>query len=321
MLAEISASQWGLVTTAQADARGVGRLVVSRLAKGGHLVRVTQGVYRDAGAAADGFEELRAAWLATAPAVMAEDRLGDREAGVVVAGASAAALHGLGDLWADRHEFISPTRRQSQRVGVHHRRALLAARDVTLAEGLPVLTIERTLADLVETVGDLSLVAGALSDAVSQRSLDLEHLHLLMAPLASRHGFPREDGKALVDRLHQIAGLDTATMGELLRSRIGADVDAMAADLREAISKAVAPSQELLRSKIGAEAEEIGADLREVISKAVAPSQELLKSRISADIDAVSADLSRMMRKSRQAAALNPDLVGDLTLVQGSRDA
>lgn len=44
---------------------------------------------------------------------LAEERNKDRTSGVVFAGASAARLHGIGDLWADRHDFVSPVRRKA----------------------------------------------------------------------------------------------------------------------------------------------------------------------------------------------------------------
>ncbi|MBK7822870.1 MAG: type IV toxin-antitoxin system AbiEi family antitoxin domain-containing protein [Tessaracoccus sp.] len=60
-------SQWGLVTSAQAP-RGVTHMNLTRLTESGDLVRVTHGVYRDAGAPSTEHEELRAAWLAAGPA-------------------------------------------------------------------------------------------------------------------------------------------------------------------------------------------------------------------------------------------------------------
>ena len=77
VIADITASQWGMVTTAQAGALGVPRLMLARLAEAGHLERLAQGVYRDAGAPSDEFEDLRAAWLSTEPKLLAEERLSD----------------------------------------------------------------------------------------------------------------------------------------------------------------------------------------------------------------------------------------------------
>ncbi|MEI2699982.1 MAG: type IV toxin-antitoxin system AbiEi family antitoxin domain-containing protein [Microthrixaceae bacterium] len=105
LLEELSASQWGMVTTAQAAAHGVPRLDLSRLCQSGHLERLAHGVYRNAGAPSEEFESLRATWLAADPSHTAEQRLRDLSGGVVVMGASAASLHGVGDLPADRHEF------------------------------------------------------------------------------------------------------------------------------------------------------------------------------------------------------------------------
>lgn len=207
-LAEITAGQWGMVTTAQADMRGVSRLDLSRLTEQGHLLRLAHGLYADAGAPSHPLDDLRAAWLSTEPRRLGEERIRDRENGVVIAGASAARLHEIGDLWATRHDFVTRKRRQSQRTEIRYRQRSLDPVDVTLVAGLPVMTIERTIADLVDDFGDLSLVADALRDAALKRNLDLERLEGLLAPYAQRHALPRGDGRALLERLSEIAGID-----------------------------------------------------------------------------------------------------------------
>ncbi|WP_129657003.1 type IV toxin-antitoxin system AbiEi family antitoxin domain-containing protein [Rothia halotolerans] len=219
VLADITASQWGLVTAAQAGALGVTRLMLSRLAEAGHLERLAHGVYKDAGAPSDEFEDLHAAWLSTEPKALGERRLQDPTDDVVVAGASAARLHGIGDLWAERHEFVSSSRRQTQRTELRYRRRTLDARDVTMVRGLPSMTLERTIADLLEDVGDLSLVADALGAALEKQSLDLERLRDLLAPLAERNGFTRHAGQAVLDRLLEEAGLDANAVAR----RVAAD--------------------------------------------------------------------------------------------------
>lgn len=219
VLAEITSRQWGLVTSAQAGASGVARLTLSRLTDAGHLERVSHGVYRDAGAPRGTFEDLQAAWLSTEPRSMGEKRLADRTGGVVVAGTSAARLHDIGDIWADRHEFVSPTRRQSQRAEIRYRRRALEDQDVTLAHGLPTMTVERTIADLLEDVGDLSLVADVLGDAAAAYGLKNDRLRELLAPLAERNGFRRRDGAALLRLLHEAAGIDPDSVAR----RVAAD--------------------------------------------------------------------------------------------------
>lgn len=218
-LADITVSQWGMVTAAQAGTLKISRLTLSRLAESGHLERLAHGVYRDAGVPADEFEDLRAAWLSTAPKQLAEERLRDLTGGVVVASTSAALLHGIGDLWADRHEFVTVRRRQTQRAEIRYRQRDIAERDVAVVEGLPVMTLERTLADLLEDVGDLSLVADALGEATKKRLLDFERLRELFSPLAERNGFRRHDGNAVLERLLETAGLDL----EAVARRISGD--------------------------------------------------------------------------------------------------
>jgi predicted transcriptional regulator of viral defense system len=219
VIAEVTAYQWAMVTSAQASMRGVTRLTLSRLAEAGQLKRLAHGVYMDPGAPGDQFDDLRAAWLSTDPRKMGEARIKDGADGVVVASASAARLHEIGDLWASRHEFVSPRRRQSQRQEIRYRQRVLDPQDVTLVGGLPAMTMERTIADLIEDVGDLSLVADALRDASRKRNLNLVRLRELLAPLAERNGFRRGDGNALLDRLMEIAGIDPSAVAR----RVAAD--------------------------------------------------------------------------------------------------
>ncbi|WP_165391945.1 type IV toxin-antitoxin system AbiEi family antitoxin domain-containing protein [Zhihengliuella halotolerans] len=208
VLADVTGSQWGMVTSAQASALGVTRLNLSRLTEAGHLERLAHGVYKDVGAPGDEFEDLRAAWLSTDPKVLAENRMQDLTGGIVVASSSAAALHEISDLWSDRHEFVSAVRRQSQRSEIRYRQRALDPSDVTLVRGLPTMTIERTIADLVAEVGDISLVADVLGRAARKRPLQLDRLRDLLAPLAERNGFKRSDGQGMLDRLLEQAGLD-----------------------------------------------------------------------------------------------------------------
>ena len=207
-LAEVTESQWGMVTTAQARAQGIDHMTLKRLNDDGHLIRLIHGVYRSAGAPSAEHEELRAAWLAAEPRRLALERLRDDRPGIVVSGESAARLHGIGDLRATRSEFTSPTRRQSQRLDVRYRTRDLPREDVTVRDGLPATTRERTIADLVEDRQDLSTVADALRDATRQSALDTERLTELLAPLARRNGCAAGDGAALLEKLSRSAGID-----------------------------------------------------------------------------------------------------------------
>lgn len=207
-LAEISASQWGMVTSAQAAARGVTRLDLSRLSYAGDLVRISQGVYKTAGAPSGTYLDVRAAWLSSDPARLAGERLSDGHRGAVVSGQTAAWLYDIGDLRSNRTELTAPTRRQTQRPDVHYRQRELSEKDVTIRDGLPVTTPERTIADLLEDRTDLSIVANALRDASRRYELDLGRLEANLAPLAARNGHRKGDGAAMLDQLLAIAGMD-----------------------------------------------------------------------------------------------------------------
>lgn len=196
-LAEITAYQWGMVTSAQASMFGVPRLDLSRLAADGLLERVTHGVYKTPGTPSGDLDPLRAAWLSTDPKRLAHERRPTDSDAVVVAGASAARIHEIGDVWDERFDFISPVRRQSQREVIRYRKRLIDPRDVTAVEGLPVLSVEATIADLVQVVGDLSLVTDALRDASRKDDLDAARLAELLDP-------------AVLARLTELSGLEQA---------------------------------------------------------------------------------------------------------------
>ena len=119
-LAEIAEDQWGLVTRRQAERAGVSADALRRLTRDSSLERVASGVYHLAGAPSPDHKELRAAWLRLAPDIPAWERKPDEG---VVSHRSAAALYGLGDLPADRHEFTVAKRKQSSRpdMRLHHR--------------------------------------------------------------------------------------------------------------------------------------------------------------------------------------------------------
>src|SRR3954466_846339 len=102
-IATFAEDQWGLFTRHQAAQLGIDPATITRLAANASIERVAHGVYHLGGAPVPDYGELRAAWLQLAPDVPAWMR--KPESGVV-SHRSAAALLGLGDLAADRHDFI-----------------------------------------------------------------------------------------------------------------------------------------------------------------------------------------------------------------------
>ncbi|MDO5093377.1 MAG: type IV toxin-antitoxin system AbiEi family antitoxin domain-containing protein [Propionibacteriaceae bacterium] len=213
-LAELSTSQWGMVTSAQARARGVSHMNLTRLTDAGDLVRLSHGVYKNAGAPGGEHDELRAAWLASEPKRLAWDRIQDKPAKVVVSGESAAVVHGLGGLRAMRSEFTTPSRKQTQRPDVQYRTRNLCIDDVTVREGLPVTTPERTIADLVEQRTPFDHIGDVLRDAARKSRLDTDRLSRLLGPLAERNGHAKGDGDALLEELLEAARIDLRSLSK-----------------------------------------------------------------------------------------------------------
>lgn len=221
VVSDLAAGQWGLLTTAQAAQAGVTRLQLARLADAGVLERVIQGIYATAASPTE-HREVRAAWLALDPALTAEERLADPVDAGVASHASAAALHQLGDLLDDEPELTLPRRKQSRR-GVRLHRLPLHTDDVTLVDGLPTTTAERTAADLLRDGHDPKHVATIIGQGVRRGVIDVDDLAARLDPLAHRHGHP--DGRALVEHLLDLVGLSTATLArELAASAVGQEL-------------------------------------------------------------------------------------------------
>jgi predicted transcriptional regulator of viral defense system len=206
-LGVIAEQRWGLVTTRQAVQVGVSRKQMSRLAAGGALVRIVQGVYRMAGAPELEHEQIHAVWLALGGANSTAD--GQHTPLVVAAGLTAAQLHGIGDFYPHGADFIVPFRRGTRLPGVRLRVHALTPADVGWLDGLPTLTVERTIADLVGQWMDRSLIARAVRDA-ADRGILTKPAQLIeyLGPLAAPNGYPTGDGHALAQDLLDLAGVE-----------------------------------------------------------------------------------------------------------------
>ena len=145
----LASSQWGLFTTAQAAAIGVGRTQVSRMVGYGTVEPVRRGVYRYAVGEETSHLYVKAAWLACYPKLTAAERLRRRPHDAVLACATAASLHGIGNFHEDPYTFIVHRRRQTSVADLSFHLWELDEHDVTYVDTLPVTTMERTVADLV----------------------------------------------------------------------------------------------------------------------------------------------------------------------------
>jgi len=201
-LGPIAERRWGLFTTAQAETAGVSRKQLTRLTAAGAVERVAHGVYRMAGAPPQDHEAIYVTWLALGGATAPRAESGVST--IVAAGVAAATIHEIGDFFLSRLDFIVPARKGTRIPGVQLRIRRLLAEDVMPVNGLPTLTVERTIADLVEIGTDSSLVADALRDAVrAGKIVTPDRLHAHLSALAARQG---NDADRLADEVAALIG-------------------------------------------------------------------------------------------------------------------
>jgi hypothetical protein len=104
-------------------------------------------------------------------------------------------------------------------------------------EGLPVTTVERTIADLVRAGHDPEHVAQIIGAGMRRGVVDVTDLAAHLDPLARRHNQP--DGSGLVEYLLDIVGLSQAALTrELAQSPAGQGL--LAAGRLSAIAEMVA---------------------------------------------------------------------------------
>lgn len=210
LLGSIAVERWGMFTTAQATAAGIARKSLSGLANAGAIERVAQGVYRMAGSPAAEIEldTIRIHWLALGGAMRPSADSG--VPALVAAGKTAARIHQIGDWFSGASTFIVPERRVTRLSDVRLRVGALSEAEVTIVDGLPAMTVERTIADLIAAGEDVSLVAGAASDAVRRGSLtSTRRLALHLDKVARRHGY--DSGVSYASDLLEIAGVPVQT--------------------------------------------------------------------------------------------------------------
>lgn len=189
LLSSIAVERWGMFTTAQATAAGVTRKSLSGLANAGAIERVAQGVYRMAGSPAAEIEldRIRIHWLALGGAMRPPTDSG--VPALVAVGRTAARIHQIGDWFSGASTFIVPERRATRLSDVRLRVGALSHEEVAIVDGLPAMTVERTIADLIAVGEDVSLVAGAASDAARRGSItSTRRLAVHLDPFARSHG-------------------------------------------------------------------------------------------------------------------------------------
>ena len=237
-LADLAASQWGMVTAAQARHLGVSAQQIARMNRNGMLQRLQHGVYRLAGVPHDPLADLRAAWLSLDPEITAADRLARPDPIGVVSHRSAARVHQLGDLDADINEFTVTAPKRTRHPDARIYKRDLTGDDWEVIGGLPTTTVATTIGNLAAAAIDGGHLAGIIRDAILHAKIGYADVATLLRPYAHEYGAPLGDGGALTRTLlsyvcdipdEVLAGLDVraAELGlsrvEYIRRRLAQD--------------------------------------------------------------------------------------------------
>lgn len=197
-LNELSASE-GVFTTAQASRMGIPRNALSQAVASGRAERVAHGAYRLSGVMGSPSDELAAIWKLTCPSAFTHERLSfGSPDGIVIGGATAACLLGIGDFHLSPYRIYSPKRINSRIKAASFVTRAIDPRDVTVVEGLPVTRPERTLVDLCLDFEDPSLIGDAFCDAAT-KGLDTGRIRAILDDQPS--------GKRVRSALSTIEGL------------------------------------------------------------------------------------------------------------------
>ncbi|GGV58809.1 hypothetical protein [Streptomyces spectabilis] len=211
-LGRVTAEQWGLVTGEQAEQAGVDTGALCGLVRSGLLVEVGTGVFQLAGAPLPAHLDIKVAWLACEPGTPAWQRLGVKSG--VFSHSSACRLHGLGDLPVGMVEMsgaVGGVGGPGVRV---HPECRPGPAQVTVVDGLPVTTVGRTIADLLDAGVDGGHVGGVVADAARLGLVDVRLLGQQVGVFAAAYGLPASaSGQDLISRLLADAGEPAPVVG------------------------------------------------------------------------------------------------------------
>lgn len=224
-LFEHAASQWGLITSAQALRIGVSRTQLNRMASDGRLELVSYGVYRATMGDETSNAAIKAAWLSLYPKRFAYERLHDSPNDAVVTGRTAVCMYGYGDLYESPYCFIVQKGKRSTRKDIELVHAPIDERDVSRKFGIPVATPERAVTDLVRLHEDPSLIDDVMADAAREGHIsDKERLSELLSPLAKENGYEVKDGDSFASELidRNATGIVTESLADKMARAIAA---------------------------------------------------------------------------------------------------
>ena len=190
---ELSQSEGGIFTTAQALRVGVPRDALSHAASVGRIIRIARGAYRHAASPSSELDYAVAIWKLTSPDRFTHERMSSWD-GIAIGGRTAAFVHGIGDIQPYPCRVYSRTPIRTRLDDVLISRRSIDPSDIAYRAGMIITRPERTLFDLALDSEEPSNVSDALTDAIRKFSatgeFDLEKLRGLFERAKGRWGIP-----------------------------------------------------------------------------------------------------------------------------------
>lgn len=181
--------QRGLLSTAQAQRLGIDRTTLNRLTSAGDLEPIRRGIYAHISSLNDPKRELRAAWLQTAPQLFAHERLDSADT-PVIAYASAASVHEIGNLLPSRHTFITQTRKQTRHPDLRFIQKKLHKNSTTIVDNMLTTSVKQTIHDLAMNSLDSEHLAQIVQDSMRASLLTQASLQEALTKVAAPYGYP-----------------------------------------------------------------------------------------------------------------------------------
>jgi predicted transcriptional regulator of viral defense system len=154
---KIAENQAGYFAAAQAAEAGYTWERLSQNVKKGTFFRVSQGVYRLSQFPHSPHEDMYIAWL----------RIGPKS---VISHESALALYDLADILPSETHVIMPRSASRRRKGIRLHTSALNKEEIVRRDGLPLTSVERTIADVIRAGMPEDQVIDVVRDAL-QRGL------------------------------------------------------------------------------------------------------------------------------------------------------
>lgn len=185
LIRELAASEGGVFTSALAQSFGISKHALSHASKTGLIERIAHGAYRINSSIDDGLDPLRGFYKLTRPDEWTHERMQNFD-GIAITGPTAAYIHDIGDLQPTPYAIAVPRRFNSRNSEARYTVMALQPDDVTWSHGIPITKLEKTIAILIASHEDPSLVADCFIDAVKKYGTNIFDANNLKAKIGDR---------------------------------------------------------------------------------------------------------------------------------------